>query len=61
LIAASVHRRAFSGKLFFSEEKNQKTFIFALAERSVPWPTDGELRKTKSLLLLFFSVRLERD
>jgi hypothetical protein len=40
--------------MFFSEEKNQKTFIPALAERSRPWPPNGKLRKSKSFLLLFF-------
>jgi hypothetical protein len=24
--------------MFFSEEKNQKTFVSALADRSGPWP-----------------------
>jgi hypothetical protein len=31
--------------MFFSEEKNQKTFDSAPAERSRPWPESGELRK----------------
>jgi hypothetical protein len=29
--------------MFFSEEKNQKTFISALAETSGPWPPIGEV------------------
>jgi len=42
------------GKQFFSEEKNQKTFIASLADISGPWPPNGKLRRNKSLLLLFF-------
>jgi hypothetical protein len=30
--------------MFFSEEKNQKTFISALGDISGPWPRSGELR-----------------
>jgi hypothetical protein len=41
-------------KQFFSEEKNQKTFIPAPAEIYVSWPPYGKLLKDKSLLLLFF-------
>jgi hypothetical protein len=40
--------------MFFSEEKNQKTFIPGLHEYSRPWPQSWEGRKNKSLLLLFF-------
>jgi hypothetical protein len=40
--------------LFFSEEKNQKTFMSAPAEGYRPWPESGKRRKIKSLLLLFF-------
>jgi hypothetical protein len=40
--------------MFFSAEKNQKTFIPALAQRFGPWPLNGKLRENKSLLLLFF-------
>ncbi len=28
--------------MFFSEEKNQKTFVMALATRSWPWPDGGK-------------------
>jgi hypothetical protein len=42
------------GKAFFSEEKNQKTFIPALTDRSGQWPPNAKLPKDKSLLLLFF-------
>jgi hypothetical protein len=41
-------------RMFFSEEKNQKTFVSPLAARSRPWPPDVKLRENKSLLLLFF-------
>jgi tRNA(Leu) C34 or U34 (ribose-2'-O)-methylase TrmL len=41
-------------KLFFSEEKNQKTFSPAQAAISRPWPPSGKLRRNESLLLLFF-------
>jgi hypothetical protein len=40
--------------MFFSEEKNQKTFIPAPVERSGPWPPKVKLLRNKSLLLLFF-------
>jgi len=40
--------------MFFSEEKNQKTFIPALADGYRPWPASREVRRNKSLLLLFF-------
>jgi hypothetical protein len=45
--------------MFFSEEKNQKTFIPAPAARSQPNPQAlgprlWERRRSKSLLLLFF-------
>jgi hypothetical protein len=40
--------------MFFSEEKNQKTFIPAPAESSGPRPSGVKLRRIKSLLLLFF-------
>jgi hypothetical protein len=48
-------RKKKSRKLFFSEEKNQKTFTPAPAARSRPWPRSWKLRRTKSLLLLFFT------
>jgi hypothetical protein len=41
-------------KAFFSEEKKQKTFVPAPADRSRPWPRSWERRRNKSLLLLFF-------
>jgi hypothetical protein len=40
--------------MFFSEEKNQKTFTSALAARSRPWPRPWERLRDKSLLVLFF-------
>jgi hypothetical protein len=40
--------------MFFSEEKNQKTFASALAFRSWPWPVCFRLLRDKSLLVLFF-------
>jgi hypothetical protein len=42
------------GKMFLSEEKNQKTFLPSLADRSGLWPRTAKLRRKKSLLLLFF-------
>jgi hypothetical protein len=41
-------------KMFFSEEKNQKTFVSARAARSRPWPERGKSAGDKSLLVLFF-------
>jgi hypothetical protein len=40
--------------MFFSEEKNQKTFVLARADRCRPWPDSWEGAGNKSLLLLFF-------
>jgi putative spermidine/putrescine transport system permease protein len=41
--------------MFFSEEKNQKTFLSGAAQTPGPWPAGWELRpEIKSLLLLFF-------
>jgi hypothetical protein len=40
--------------MFFSEEKNQKTFESALAQPGRPWPATWKRRRHKSLLLLFF-------
>jgi hypothetical protein len=40
--------------MFFSEEKNQKTFISSPLPRSRPWPGCLRRRRDKSLLLLFF-------
>ncbi len=41
-------------KMFFSEEKNQKTFTSPPLPRSRPWPGSFRGRRNKSLLLLFF-------
>jgi len=38
LVGASASCRQFKARLFFSEEKNQKTFAPALAQPSVTWP-----------------------
>jgi hypothetical protein len=40
--------------MFFSEEKNQKTFDSALVRRSRPWPASLRWRRYEGLLLLFF-------
>jgi hypothetical protein len=40
--------------MFFSEEKNQKTFNPAPASTNRPWPARWERRENKSLLVLFF-------
>jgi uncharacterized protein GlcG (DUF336 family) len=40
--------------MFFSEEKNQKTFNSAQAYRYRPWPVRGSGGESKSFLLLFF-------
>jgi hypothetical protein len=57
-VAAAEEGRGFivkkKGRTFFSEEKNQKTFMSALAAISGPWPPTVKLRRNKSLLLLFF-------
>jgi hypothetical protein len=37
---------------FFSEEKNQKTFIPAPVERSRPWAANGEQRQIADVLLV---------
>jgi hypothetical protein len=39
--------------MFFSEEKNQKTFIPAPVARVWPWPRIGKLRRIKSLFASF--------
>jgi hypothetical protein len=41
-------------KVFFSEEKNQKTFVPPLVPISRPWPGCCRSDRNKSLLLLFF-------
>jgi hypothetical protein len=40
--------------MFFSEEKNQKTFTSPWAAQYGNWPATWELRGHKSLLVLFF-------
>jgi hypothetical protein len=40
-------------RFFFSEEKKQKTFILALADRSGTWPDRGDSGKVK--VFWFFS------
>jgi len=40
--------------MFFSEEKNQKTFASGAAERYGTWPESWNSAGRKSLLLLFF-------
>jgi hypothetical protein len=52
--APAIKVREGEGKVFFSEEKKQKTFISAPAARSRPWPRTWEWRKNESLLVLFF-------
>jgi hypothetical protein len=41
-------------KMFFSEEKNQKTFMSGLTPPFRPWPEMWFRLRDKSLLLLFF-------
>jgi hypothetical protein len=45
--------------MFFSEEKNQKTFISGAAARSRPWPRSWERRRSKSLFASFSSEKEE--
>jgi hypothetical protein len=47
------------GKKFFSEEKNQKTFISPLFPRSRPWPETFRRRRNKSLFASFSSEKEE--
>jgi hypothetical protein len=42
------------GRVFFSEEKKQKTFIVPVLPRAWPWPLASRKRRNKSLLVLFF-------
>jgi hypothetical protein len=44
--------------MFFSEEKNQKTFVPGAADKLRPWPDRGGQRRNKSLLVLFFRKEL---
>jgi hypothetical protein len=44
--------------MFFSEEKNQKTFNAAPADRYRPWPDRLNLLRDKSFLVLFFKKEL---
>jgi hypothetical protein len=46
-------------KLFFSEEKNQKTFISARAARVRSWPGSCRVRQNKSLFASFSSEKEE--
>jgi hypothetical protein len=48
---------ALDKKMFFSEEKNQKTFIPALADRSEPGPESWEEQEKKSLLPTFYGKK----
>jgi hypothetical protein len=41
-------------RVFFSEEKNQKTFISQQVQPLRPWPGFVRWRRVKSLLVLFF-------
>jgi hypothetical protein len=41
-------------KVFFSEEKKQKTFISPWLPTRRPWPATLQLQGHKSLLVLFF-------
>jgi hypothetical protein len=43
--------------MFFSEEKNQKTFISALVPCSRPWPDTWVQRGNKSLFASFSSEK----
>jgi hypothetical protein len=43
---------------FFSEEKNQKTFICWLWRQGLAWPPSCRGRESKSLLVLFFRKEL---
>jgi len=45
---------SWESKMFFSEEKNQKTFIPGLHPSGRLNPATWSLRRIKSLLLLFF-------
>jgi hypothetical protein len=47
-------RRQGKASMFFSEEKNQKTFISPPLPRGKPWPACIRSTRPKSLLLLFF-------
>jgi hypothetical protein len=42
------------GRLFFSEEKKQKTFVSPLLPRSGQWQRSLRQRGNKSFLVLFF-------
>jgi hypothetical protein len=47
-------RGAREGRVFFSEEKKQKTFMFWQLHIGRPWPEYFNRRRNKSLLVLFF-------
>jgi hypothetical protein len=41
-------------RVFFSEEKKQKTFVSPQLQLGRPWPGSCRRRRDKSLLVLFF-------
>jgi hypothetical protein len=43
-----------TGKVFFSEEKKQKTFIFPPLPRSRPWPGSSRSAEAKQSFGSFF-------
>jgi hypothetical protein len=43
--------------MFFSDEKNQKTFMMAQADRYVPWRDRWENTRNKSLFASFSSEK----
>jgi hypothetical protein len=43
--------------MFFSEEKNQKTFVPAPLDKSRPWPDSWEGAENKSLFASFSSEK----
>jgi hypothetical protein len=45
-------------RVFFSEEKKQKTFMSSLLTLGRPWPASYRKRRNKSLLVLFFRKEL---
>jgi hypothetical protein len=44
-------------RIFFSEEKNQKTFISWQAARSRPWPPNGEPAEKQKSFASFLQKR----
>jgi hypothetical protein len=47
----------FKKAMFFSEEKNQKTFILSHAARSRPWPVNGEAAEKQKSFGSFLQKR----